>query len=310
MPEIIYQNELPFPDLIWERPVHYFKHEAGKVFLLAGSMGVTNTAFLASEAIFRSGTGVLTLGFPEGIETTYKEVLPSSMVLPLPETPSGSVGRLAKPKILEQIAVSDIAVVGPDISTNAETTQLIWELIFEVDRPVVLTGDGVEALISGISILRSKESEIYLTEYFAKRKSGLFLVLYPGNMENLLGAMNLSSSLKGDPRTILPILSQYLAATVIYGGGELLIATPDQKLIVNKNIDTSVDPKNCDILAGIVGSFIAQNPSVTYKAVRTAVYLYGLSLELAKIDFPERALTTSDIIKYIPIAIKKSEDSD
>jgi len=69
---------------LWERPVHMYKYQAGKVLIIAGSRGMAGAAVLTTEATFRSGTGILLLGFPQNLLDVYKGILPEAMTLPLP----------------------------------------------------------------------------------------------------------------------------------------------------------------------------------------------------------------------------------
>jgi NAD(P)H-hydrate epimerase len=63
-----------------------------------------------------------------------------------------------------------------------------------------------------------------------------------------------------------------------------------------------------DVLSGIVGSFVAQNPDEVFEAAATAVYLHGLAGEIAKEALSDRSVMASDVIKYLPQAIKKAEN--
>jgi NAD(P)H-hydrate epimerase len=87
MERLIQKGNLLYPNILWQRPVHFYKAEAGKIFVLAGSAGLTGAAILTCEAIFRSGTGLLVLGFPEGLRSIYKEIIPEAMTLPLRKRP-------------------------------------------------------------------------------------------------------------------------------------------------------------------------------------------------------------------------------
>src|SRR3990172_12459739 len=121
MLKILIQDKILYPDILWKRPVYFYKAKAGRLLILAGSQGKSGAAILTSEAAFRSGTGVLTLGFPEGLKNVYKGLLPDAMTLPLAETPSHSLAKRSEKEILEYVDSVDLAVIGPGLSQNAET---------------------------------------------------------------------------------------------------------------------------------------------------------------------------------------------
>jgi NAD(P)H-hydrate epimerase len=318
MDKLIYQEKLLYPEILWERPVHYYKSQAGKVLVLAGSSGMTGAAILTCEAVFRSGTGVLLLGFPEKTKEFYKEVLPEAMTMPLPSTYSGSLAKKAEGPILEESKASDVIIIGPGLSTNSETVHLIWELIFKLERPVVLDADGLTALAQGITVMRSKESEEFMKLFFAKRKDPLVITPHPGEAFRILEAAKLDE-LKGVKLTpdyiekhkekISRLLADVLNAYVILKGHNTNIVEPKGRQVVNLVGGPELAKAGTgDVLSGIVGSFIAQNPDEIFEASATAVYLHSLSGQLAREALSDRSLMASDVIKYLPEAIKKAEN--
>lgn len=320
MEKIVYQDKVLFPAILWERPVHFYKAQAGRIFLLAGSKGMTGAAILACEAVFRSGTGILTLGFPETIKEVYRNILPEAMTLPLSSTPSGSVAKKAHDEILDQIKSCDVVIIGPGLSTNAETIQLVWELIYEIDKPIVLDADGLTAYSKGIEVIRSKESLLFLDEYLLKKKGELILTPHAGEAEKIIkaGKFDEFKGKKTDTkyielhkREIGPILAKKLHAIVILKGHETVIADPEEGIVINRVGGPELATAGTgDVLSGIIGSFVAQNKDKMFEAICTAVYLHGLAGKIAKDKIGERSVIASDIIRYLPEAIKKSEESD
>jgi hydroxyethylthiazole kinase-like uncharacterized protein yjeF len=317
MADILFQDRVLYPEILWERPVHYYKAQGGKVLLLAGSKGMAGAAILSSEAAFRCGTGILTLGFPEAIKDVYKGLLPEAMTLPLPSTPSGSIAKKAREEILEQISACDVLIIGPGLSTNAETVQLIWELVFEIEKPIVLDADGITALAKGIEVLRSKESLEYLDEYLEKRKGELVITPHPGEAEKLIRAIKDEDTfgkkhgakyIESHKKELAPKLAEILRATIILKGHDTVISTKKGRVVVNRVGGPELGTSGSgDVLSGIVGSFVAQNPDKIFEAICTAVYLHGKAGEIAKQKIGERSVVASDIIRYLPEAIKESE---
>jgi NAD(P)H-hydrate epimerase len=318
MDKLIYQEKLLFPEILWERPVHYYKSQAGKVLVLAGSSGMTGAAILTCEAVFRSGTGVLLLGFPEKTKEFYKEVLPEAMTLPLPSTYSGSLAKKAEGLILGESKASDVIIIGPGLSTNSETVHLIWELVFKLEKPVVLDADGLSALAQGIAVMRSKESEDFMSDFFAKRRDPLIITPHPGEAFRILDAAKLTAlkDVKLTPdyvekhkEKISRILSDALNCFVILKGHNTNIVEPSGRQVVNLIGGPELAKAGTgDVLSGIVGSFVAQNPDEVFEAAATAVYLHGLAGEIAKEALSDRSVMASDVIKYLPQAIKKAEN--
>lgn len=316
---IIYQNKVLFPEILWERPVHAYKAQAGKVLVLAGSKGMTGAAILTCEAVFRSGTGILVLGFPEGLKEIYKEILPEAMTLALPQTPSLSLSKKAEPEILEQAKSCDAVIIGPGLSTNAETIHLVWQLLFKIEKPTVLDADGLTALAKGIEVMRQKEFLKFMKDYFTGPKRPLILTFHPGEAAKIISAINPPElkDRKINPKYIethkqevAPLLSNYLGSTVVLKGHDTIISEPSGRMIINKIGGPELATAwTGDVLAGIVGSFVAQNPKKIFEVAATAVYLHGLSGQIAKEKAGERSVLASDVIRYLPEAIKQSEST-
>lgn len=315
MQEII-QNKLLYPEILWERPVHYYKAEGGKILVIAGSKGMTAAAILTCEAIFRSGTGVLVLGFPDKLKDIYKEILPEAMTLTLPSTPSISLAKKAEDAILEQSKTCDVAVIGPGLSTNAETIHLIWQLIFELAIPIVLDADGLMAMAKGIEVMREKENEDFLIDFFQKLKAPLVITPQPGEAARIINAAKFSELKKTNAeyveqhkKDVASLISKKLGIYTVIKGNDTVIAEPHGNVIINKIGEFQTAVGSGDVLSGIIGSFIGQNPDKILKAIPTAVYLHGMSGKIAKENIGERSVVASDIIRYLPQAIKISENN-
>ncbi len=314
MNKIIYQDKPLYPKLLWQRPVHFYKAEAGKILVLAGSKGMTGAAILTCEAVFRSGTGILILGFPEGLRSIYSEILPEAMTLELPETPSVSLAKKADTLILENARTCDVVIIGPGLSQNAETIQLIWELIFAIDKPIVLDADGITALAKGIDVMRTHESEEFLENYFAKKPGQLIITPHPGEAAKLASALRLdkkyvSKYIENHKSEAAEILAEKLGCIVVLKGHNTAIATNMGKTIITRLGGPELATAGSgDVLSGVIGSFIGQNPGRLVEAATTAVYLHSLAGVIAKEKIGERSVIASDIIRYLPEAIKKAEE--
>jgi NAD(P)H-hydrate epimerase len=60
-----------------------------------------------------------------------------------------------------------------------------------------------------------------------------------------------------------------------------------------------------DILAGMIGGFIAQFPHDRETATLAALYVHGLAGEIGANDIGELPLIASDLLRYIPSALEK-----
>ena len=311
--ETIYQTKLLYPEILWERPVHYYKAQAGRILVLAGSRGMQGAALLDCEAIFRSGTGILTLAFPEELKNSYTGILPEAMTMALPQTHSGSLARKAKDSIIEQLKAVDLVLAGPGLSTNTETVQLIWELLPEINKPLVIDADGLKALAYGIDAIRGKEGLEGVKSYFKNIKTKIIITPHPGEASQILAALG-ENRVKSKPGYIekhktqaAQVIADSLNMTVVLKGHETVICSRTKTIIDKIGGPELATAGSGDVLSGIVASFVAQNPAKPFKATATAVYLHSQAGKLAKEELGERSVMAGDIVRHLPGAIKKAE---
>lgn len=309
----IYQTRLLYPEILWERPVHYYKSKAGRVLVIAGSRGMAGAALLTCEAAFRSGTGIVTLAFPEELKNSFTDILPEAMTLALPQTHSGSLAKKALEPIIGQLKSTDIVIIGPGLSTNTETVQLVWQLIREINKPIVIDADGLKALAYGIDAIRSKDGADGVASFFEKLNPKLIITPHPGEASKLLSALGSGKDIskanyieRHKTETVKKIFEAIGALTVIKGHETTIYN--GKKLIIDKIGGPELATAGSgDVLSGVIGSFVAQNQKKPFKAVATAVYLHSLAGRIAKEHTTERSVTASDIIRYLPEAIRASE---
>ncbi len=152
--------------IIPKRPVHAHKYSVGKVLVLAGSKGLTGAAALCSTAAMRSGAGAVILGTPQTVYPILARKLTEVMTYPLPETGDGTLSREALHGIREKLPWADVVILGPGLSQNQETQQLILQLLLEFHGKVLIDADGLNAIAAiGISKLRSARAQLVLTPH-------------------------------------------------------------------------------------------------------------------------------------------------
>ena len=61
-----------------------------------------------------------------------------------------------------------------------------------------------------------------------------------------------------------------------------------------------------DVLTGLVASFLGQGMT-PFDASQLAVYVHGIAGDLAAEVYGETALIASDLVRYLPVAIKRVE---
>lgn len=312
---ILIQDKALFPEILWKRPLNIHKRMLGQVLVIAGSKGMAGAAALTLEAAYRSGAGIVTLGFPEGLTNVYKKIMPEAMTLPLPENPSGSLSIKAKEEILEKSLDFDCVVMGPGLSKNAETMQLVWDLFFVIKKPIILDADALNALSVGFKVIKEKKQAKDIVNFLTMRECSTVITPHAGEMTRIIKALRSKGEYKkitsdyidANKQEIAQFVSEKLNFVTILKGHDTVIAEKG-RVVINKTGNPGMATAGSgDVLAGIVGTFVSQNTNDIFKASATAVYIHGLAGDLASKKIGQRSMVASDIIKNLPDALKEAE---
>ena len=311
----VYQEAPLYPKILWNRPVHQYKANAGKIFIISGSKGMSGRALMVCEAVFRSGTGILLLGFPEGLKNDFKDILPESMSLPLPQTNQMTLSSNSLNNIIENSSPCDAAIIGPGLSMNPETVQVIWEVIATINIPLVIAEEGLNSFCKGLEVIRDKESVDYIKNIVLDKLPNRVIIMNLSEVRKLLALLEIGKfndkEISTNIYNHLSTLSRTLGFTIILASSPLVISSPDGVTIVNK-IDLApqnLSSSQISVLAGVIGSFIGQNPKNIFQAIATAVFVFDSAMFLAtKEEIVDKNISGSTIIRFLFAGIKKAED--
>jgi hydroxyethylthiazole kinase-like uncharacterized protein yjeF len=105
-----------------------------------------------------------------------------------------------------------------------------------------------------------------------------------------------------------PEFAQKHGVILVLKGYRTLVCPPDGRTFINPTGNPGMATGGSgDVLSGMVASFLMQEKE-PWRAVLAAVYLHGLSGDLAAEKIGERALVAGDLIRFLPGALKTLED--
>ena len=274
------------------------KGDYGRVFVLAGSPGMTGAAYLCSKAALRSGSGIVTLGIPASLNPVMETKLTCVMTCPLPETRESTLSYKGREKVLELCEKHDTVALGPGLSQQPETRKLILWLIKTLNRTIVIDADGINALAGNLQILYKIKKNVVLTPH-------------PGEMSRLINqetakyvqknrlktATHFAKSMHtqlGDKRNLVLVLK-----------GSKTIVTDSRKRYINNTGNPGMATAGAgDVLAGTIVSLIGQGLS-EFDASQLGVYIHGLAGDMASKKKGEVSMIASDILDFLPEAFIK-----
>ena len=272
------------------RPAAAHKGDFGKLFLLAGSEGYTGAPVLAARAALRTGAGLAYLGVPREIYPIIAVKCDEAMPFPLPED---------YPAILEKAQSCDVALIGPGLGRAPEAEALVLRLLADLNIPVVLDADGINALVGHIDELDKRSALTVLTPH-------------EGEFARLTGCA-------------LPVRDRLSAArdfarahgcVLVLKGHGTVTAAPDGSAYINTTGNPGMAKGGSgDVLAGMIAALLGQknlrneSRDNAVELVTDAVFYHGSAGDACAVKFGEYAMLPGDLIETIPEVLRQwSED--
>jgi NAD(P)H-hydrate epimerase len=275
--------------LLPERPFNAHKGFCGRVAIVGGSVGLTGAVTLAGLGAMRSGSGLVTAYVPMGLNPILEIKLTEVMTSPLPETREGSVSKKALPQILELVHSLDAVLVGPGLSRNPESAELVKAFAEEYKKvsfpkaSVVLDADGINAFEGKLEILKD---------------TGWVVTPHPGEMGRLTGES--IGAIEAKRIEAARELAKEAGITVVLKGAPTVTADSSGGCVVNSTGNPGMATGGSgDVLSGMIVSFLGQGLAGPEAAV-LAVYLHGLAGDLAAQDKTQWGMSAGDLVEYLP----------
>lgn len=291
------------PQQLLRRRLKSHKRDFGHIFILAGCGRFSGAAVLASAACIRSGAGLVTLGLPKSLNSPIIKIKPLEvMTLPLPETKELSLSYQAYRKIKKFSENVDILVIGPGLSQNRSTQNLIRKLILKIDKPMIIDADGINALIGYLD--KIKKSLTCSGRQEKSKIKNMILTPHPGEMARLLNKT--TDEIQKKRKIIAMNFAREYNVILVLKGYRTVVADPKENFYINKTGNPGMATAGSgDVLTGMIAAFLGQglNP---FSAAKYAVYLHGLAGDLAAREKIQIGMIASDIIDKIPEAIRIS----
>ncbi len=270
-----------------EPDVH--KGDCGRVYILAGSVGLTGAAALSANAALKGGAGLVTLGVPKSLNDILETKVTEAMTQPLPEIKKVRCLSLrARCEIQRACCTADSIAIGPGLGTHRETVELIRRLVRDLRSPAVIDADALNALAGDLAAVRACKTPLVLTPHI-------------GEFARLTGYS--ISEMQRDPIARATEFATDVGATTVLKGAPTIVATPEGRAHINPTGNPGMATGGTgDVLTGLLAALIGQglNPS---DAACTAVYLHGLAADIAAKKTGQISLIASDIIENFAAAI-------
>jgi len=288
--------------LIKKRDKFDHKNRFGHLLVMGGSKGLTGALIMAATAGIKVGAGLVSA---VTWEDNYIELVTRIM----PEVMTGTIPQKGKLKdvegLLRDMNRFSAIVLGPGLGKTTEARELLTEVLNNFSGPLVLDADALKLLDlkKDGDALRQRKAPTILTPHIAE-----FADFTGISREDILT----------DPLGPLRNVIDETNCTFVIKGPCTFVGNPNGEIFINYfPNDGMATGGSGDVLAGIIGGFLAQiqpttstsgmfrDPERYYEAVNLGVCLHTLAGKYAAIKHGKFSMTAGSIIESFPRAFKE-----
>src|SRR5580658_5901151 len=270
------------------RPDDGNKGTFGRVVVIAGSKHFTGAPGLCAMGAARGGAGLVEVCVPESIHAIVAVGCLEVMPTPLPDAGTGVLHPAALPTIRERLDGADALVIGPGLGRAPETVSALLDLLVGLPCPAVVDADALNIVAeSGFDLKRCEPASVVITPH-------------PAEMARLAGTD--TKAVQADRLTTAQQYAQRYGVVVTLQGAETVVATAGQPPHIDRHhIVALATGGTGDVLAGVIGSMLAQGLSARDAAV-AGVTVHAQAGQMVQARRGRAGALASDVIDTLPAA--------
>jgi hydroxyethylthiazole kinase-like uncharacterized protein yjeF len=262
------------------RPAQTDKRTFGHLFVVGGSRSYPGAIVLAVRAALRSGVGLVTAFVPERLASDFAARHPEAMWVGCPETAGGGVARGAIELVEARLSRATALLMGPGMSAEPEVLGTMETIVRNTAIPLVLDADALRPEILGAAGARPVICTPHAGEY--QRLGGR------AGLRPAAGSGEVIVVLKGPLTRVVAESGRSETGPVYYSpfGGPVLARGGSG-----------------DILSGLIGGLLAQQPADPLLAACRGVVWHGRAADLLARARGQVAVEISEIIEQLGPAL-------
>ena len=249
----------------------------GKVLNVSGSKNYIGAAYLSSLAALKIGAGYVSLASDKNIIKSVSTLLPEAVF----------ISRLKAYKNLDKY---NILLIGCGLGQSLISNFWFKKFINKsqnLNLPIVIDADGLNI-----------ESKLNLP-----LNENCILTPHPAEASKLLN-IDIGKILENTEEYAKILSKKYNCVTVLKTH-RTVISSKDGEIYVNEYGNSALAKAGTgDALAGIIAGLLAQKMP-PFEAAKLGVYLHSRAGELASADLTEYSVLASEVINYLPRAVKE-----
>ena len=255
------------------RPQDSNKGTFGRVLNFAGSANYIGASYLSTLGVLKAGAGYVTLASEEKIIDSVSKLLPEAVYS---DTENG----------IKNIEKYNVCILGCGLGQTKKAVKIVTEVLKNVKCPLIIDADGLN-IISDLD---------------CKLPENTVITPHPMEAARILG-MGLSDVL-ADLQGAAKILTNKYNCVTVLKSHRTVIHSKDNVCINQHGNSALAKAGSGDVLSGIIAGLMAQKMT-PFEAAKLGVYLHSRAGEIASEELTEYSVLASDILKYLPDAIRE-----
>lgn len=238
------------------------KEQRGVVLVIGGSTRVPGAVRLSGIAALKAGAGKLQIGTVRAVAVPLGLAVPEAMVISLPMTRDGEIGRSATALLAAYVARADAVLIGPGVAPSQSVVALIHGVLAHLSESATLVLDGGAAVS-----LRADDRLLH------PLRSRAVITPHAGEMAALLELP--IDEVRVDPAAVATHCAERFSVVTVLKGGQTWIAASGEPRLQYRDGKVGLGTSGSgDVLAGIIAGLAARGaPPLT--AAAWGVWAHG-----------------------------------
>ncbi len=256
------------------RPASVDKRTFGHLFVIGGSRSYPGAVLMSVLAALRSGVGLVTAFVPESLAASFAARAPEAMWVGWPEAPDGGLAMEGTHLLESRLERATAVLIGPGLGREPETLAWVKDFVARQKHPLVLDADALQP-----DVVRGGRAPRILTPH-------------AGEFARIGGGASLPEVAKG------------LSGAVVLKGAVTRICDGDRVYHSLCGGPVLARGGSGDLLAGLIGGLLAQNPADPLLAACRGTVWHGMAADRLARAGGQVAVRTTDVLDHLASVLR------
>jgi NAD(P)H-hydrate epimerase len=259
------------------------KFDAGTLLIVGGARGLTGAPCMTAMSAVRTGAGYVQLVVPRSLEAVFETRLLEPMTRGATDSDGSHLPETVS-LVSEMAERAHALVLGPGLGRAEGALELARLVARDVQRPLVIDADGLNAHIGHLETL-------------AMRRQATVLTPHAGELGRLLAQD--ASDVQKHRLSAAREAARRSGATVVLKGDDSLVASPSGSVAVSPGGSPALATAGTgDVLSGMIGTLLAKGLDAP-RAASAAVLAHAQAGQLAARAQGASHTSAADVIDAI-----------